>query len=181
MSKLRQPFIMKCQWRLQNCLRGHEQRLREINGITKPFGLSHVIAAGASFQMAPVRDTHMFKDGIPCYATNVHYFIYLAATARKHNEDIYSCTLTEKAVIHAHHLYLVIYQMKLEWSASCWWKQVQSILKTVGLQRTLNTAIGLACATSVHVKTIDGLINGTTILEKGILVGLLVLCGYNLM
>ena len=91
-----------------------EQRLREINGTPKPFRLSRVIAAGASLQMAPVRDTHMFKDGKPYYATNAHYFIYLAATARKHNEDIYSCTLTEKAVLHAHHLYLVIHQMKLE-------------------------------------------------------------------
>ena len=69
-----------------------EQRLREINGTTQPFGLSHVIAAGASFQMAPVRDTHMFKDGKPYYATNAHCFIYLAATAKKHNGDIYSCT-----------------------------------------------------------------------------------------
>ena len=39
-----------------------EKRLQQIMGTTKPFGGLHVIAIGDFFQMAPVRDSYIFKD-----------------------------------------------------------------------------------------------------------------------
>ena len=39
-----------------------EKRLRQIMGTTKPFGGLHVIAIGDFFQMAPVKDSYIFKD-----------------------------------------------------------------------------------------------------------------------
>ena len=39
-----------------------DSRLKEIFGTKKPFGGLHVIAVGDFFQMAPVRDSYVFKD-----------------------------------------------------------------------------------------------------------------------
>ena len=38
------------------------QRLKEIVGTKKDFGGLHVIVVGDFFQMAPVRDSYLFKD-----------------------------------------------------------------------------------------------------------------------
>ena len=39
-----------------------DQRLKEIFGIKEDFGGMHVIVVGDFYQMAPVRDSYVFKD-----------------------------------------------------------------------------------------------------------------------
>ena len=59
-----------------------EFRLREIFGTGKTFGNLHVIVVGGFFQMAPVRDSYVFKDDFKDYGplfTNLwkdHFYIY---------------------------------------------------------------------------------------------------------
>ena len=60
-----------------------EYRLREIFGTGKTFGNLHVIVVGDIFQMAPVRDSYVFKDYFKDYgplSTNIwkdHLYIYI--------------------------------------------------------------------------------------------------------
>ena len=61
-------MVGRCLWNKGN------QRLKEIFGTKKDFGGLHVIAVGDFFQMAPVRDSYVFKDddrGYGPLATNL--------------------------------------------------------------------------------------------------------------
>ena len=57
-------------------------RQREIFGTGKTFGNLHVIVVGDFFQMAPVRDSYIFKDDFKDYgplSTHLwkdHFYIY---------------------------------------------------------------------------------------------------------
>ena len=59
-----------------------EYRLREIFGLGKTSGNLHVIVVGDCFQVAPVRDSCVFKDNFKDYgplSTNLwknHFYIY---------------------------------------------------------------------------------------------------------
>ena len=79
--RLRQFFMMKCLWYIENCFNKSEYRLREIFGTGKTFGNLHIIVVGYLFQMAPVRYSHVFKDDFKDYgplSTNLwkdHFYI----------------------------------------------------------------------------------------------------------
>ena len=49
-------MVGRCLWNKD------DQRLKEIFGTEEGFGGLHVIVAGYFFQMAPVRDSYVFKD-----------------------------------------------------------------------------------------------------------------------
>ena len=69
-----------------------ECRLREIFGTGNTFGGLHVIVVGDFFQMAPVRDSYVFKDDFKDYGSlspnlwKDHFYIY-ALTEIMHQKD----------------------------------------------------------------------------------------------
>ena len=102
------------------------------------------------------------------YKSNAHHFFPLNTTMRKHNENIYANTDSEKLDIHACDFVTGNPSQKARQKAQMCVATSTKYFEKHGLLRVLNAAVGLPYTASVNIKTDDGLINRATCILKKI-------------